>query len=312
MTTINTDDSPVSHPAAAKETKEQEEKPKKYPYLELLHQLQAISAAKFNTYDDDEEEDDSDLKNNNTTTSTSSKEEVEWDLSTDAQLATLLHEFTSHIQKRTYHVSSQIRHLQNSVNQVGITVGLVQHDIMQMSNEICMEQVVGEDDDDDDENDNREGAQTNNDDTHDDTNNNNIDDDDDDDSSADIARLEAEEKAAIQNGVKALSLFFDPKRKRSSMQQQQDKHGSSNSNNNNIDEGIITTSDTNTAEETNIIINTTITDGEENVIGENCYFYPAADADVFNSRPLPFIVGSREFMESSCSGGDGEFDRIED
>ena len=72
-------------------------------------------------------------------------------------------------------------------------------------------------------------------------------------------------------------------------------------------------SDTTTtaAEETNIVINTTITDGEENFIGENCYFYPAADADVFNSRPLPFIVGSREFMESSC-GGDGEFDRIED
>lgn len=308
MTTINTDDSPVSHPAAAEETKEQQTNnnsmEKKYPYLELLHQLQSISAAKFNTFDDDD--DDSDLKNNNKTTSASSKVEKEWDLSTDAQLATLLHEFTSHIQKRTHQVSSQIRNLQNSVNQVGITVGLVQHDMMQMSNEICMEQVVGEDDDDD----NGVGDQTNNnDDTHDETNNNI--DDDDDDSSADIARLEAEEKAAIQNGMKALSLFFDPKRKRSSMQQQQqDKNGGSN-NNNNIDEGIIPTSDTTAAEETNIIINTTITDGEENVIGENCYFYPAADADVFNSRPLPFIVGSREFMESSC-GGDGEFDRIED
>lgn len=297
MTTVNTDDSAVSHPMAADETKEQEKK--KYPYLELLHQLQSISAAKFNTDvddDDDENEDESDLKNNNTT-KTSSKEEVEWDLSTDAQLATLLHEFTTHIQKRTYHVSTQIKNLQNSVNQVGVTVGLAQHDMMQMSNEICMEQVVGEDDDDD-ENDNGEGIHTN---THDDTNDNNHDnDDDDDDSSADIARLEAEEKAAIQNGMKALSLFFDPKRKRSSMQQQQQDN----------DEGIITTSDT-TPEETNIVINTTITDGEENVIGENCYFYPAADADVFNSRPLPFIVGSREFMESSC-GGEGEFDRIED
>jgi hypothetical protein len=275
---------------------------KKYPYLELLHHLQAISSTKFNTHHDDEneEDDESDLKNNNTITISPTSSKEEWDLSTDAQLATLLHEFTSHIQKRTHHVSSQIKNLQNSVNQVGITVGLVQHDMMQMSNEICMEQVVGEDDDDDDENDNRKGAET-----HDDN------DDDDDDSSADIARLEAEEKAAIQNGMKALSLFFDPKRKRSSMQQQQqDKNGTSN--NNNIDEGIIPASDTTTAaEETNIVINTTITDGEENVIGENCYFYPAADADVFNSRPLPFIVGSREFMESSC-GGDGEFDRIED
>jgi hypothetical protein len=281
---------------------------KKYPYLELLHHLQAISSTKFNTHHDDEneEDDESDLKNNNTITRSPTSSKEEWDLSTDAQLATLLHEFTSHIQKRTHRVSSQIRNLQNSVNQVGITVGLVQHDMMQMSNEICMEQVVGEDDD---ENDNGVGVKTNNnDDTHDDTNNN-IDDDDDDDSSADIARLEAEEKAAIQNGMKALSLFFDPKRKSSSIQQQRDKNGTNS--NNNIDEGIIPTSDTTAAEETNIIINATITDGEENVIGENCYFYPAADADVFNSRPLPFIVGSREFMESSC-GGDGEFDRIED
>jgi len=39
------------------------------------------------------------------------------------------------------------------------------------------------------------------------------------------------------------------------------------------------------------------------MIGDNCYFYPAADSDVFNQRPLPFIVGSREFMESCCNRG---------
>lgn len=41
---------------------------------------------------------------------------------------------------------------------------------------------------------------------------------------------------------------------------------------------------------------------EDDVIGENCYYYPSAEADGFNQRPLPFIVGSREFMESSHAG----------
>ena len=45
------------------------------------------------------------------------------------------------------------------------------------------------------------------------------------------------------------------------------------------------------------------------MIGDNCYYYPAAEADGFNQRPLPFIIGSREFMESCsfpcCSVGGG-------
>ena len=38
------------------------------------------------------------------------------------------------------------------------------------------------------------------------------------------------------------------------------------------------------------------------IFGENCYYYASAEEDGFNQRRLQFIVGSREFMESSCAG----------
>jgi len=106
------------------------------------------------------------------------------------------------------------------------------------------------------------------------------DDDIDDNSSADIARLEAEEQSAIADGMKALELFFDPKRPN-----QSSGDGSNGSGGGEGD---------------------TMIDVEEDIIGENCYYYASAEADGFNQRPLPFIVGSREFMESSCAGLGGD------
>ncbi len=241
-------------------------------YLVLSNRLQALSSTRNETQDDGDEIEDP-------TKDTSQQQSNEWDLSTDALLATLLHEVSSHIQTRTHHVSSEIRALQNSVNQVGVEVGLVQQKWMKKSHDICMEQVVGDDESDsesgDDARRNKLSAQQD-------------EEEDDDDSSADIARLEAEERDAIQNGMKALSLFFDPKRRKSKKKSNEDDVDD--------DEDI---SDEDLHD--NIVISTE----EDNMIGDNCYFYPAADEDSFNQRPLPFIVGSREFMESSCSVGGG-------
>lgn len=251
-----------------------------YPHLQLLSRLQAISSTRNDTDDDNKSEDPS------TDDQQQEQSNNEWDLSTDALLATLLHEFSSHMQSRTHHVSSEIQALQKSVNQVGVEVGLVQQQWMKKSHDICMEQVVGEDDESDD--DSEEGD--------DDVGTNKLstqpqqeevdDDDDDDDSSADIARLEAEEKAAIQKGMKALSLFFDPKRK----SKKKETDDVVDDNNDDISE-----------DDNNIVISTE----EDNMIGDNCYYYPAAEADGFNQRPLPFIIGSREFMESCSVGGGG-------
>eukprot|EP00804_Cyclotella_cryptica_P022606 CCRYP_009477-RA/>CCRYP_009477-RA protein AED:0.45 eAED:0.45 QI:0/-1/0/1/-1/1/1/0/131 len=97
---------------------------------------------------------------------------------------------------------------------------------------------------------------------------------DDDDSAAEIARLEAEEQAAIRDGMKELSLLFDPKQSTKisenfGFDDDDDLHAYN---------------------------------GDDDVIGDSCYYYPSAKDDAFNQRPLPFIVGSQEFMESSSDG----------
>jgi len=280
------DDVPASTNPADRHQQQPTSSSMAYPHLELLSRLQSISSTRNNNEADDNDEIKDPAADHNTTKDNPQQQQQsnnEWNLSTDALLATILHELSTHIQSRTHHVSSEIRTLQKSVNQVGVEVGLVQQQWMKKSHDICMEQVVGEDDESDDDSESGEEG-------GDDVVRNKIsaqqqqqqeddDDDDDDDSSADIARLEAEEKAAIQNGMKALSLFFDPKRK-------------SKKKSNDDDDDISDESD----HHDNMVISTE----EDNMIGDNCYFYPAADADVFNQRPLPLIVGSREFMESCC------------
>mmetsp|Transcript_30892 Transcript_30892/g.45456 ORF Transcript_30892/g.45456 Transcript_30892/m.45456 type:complete len:280 (-) Transcript_30892:50-889(-) len=270
------DDVPASNNPADPDHQQPTSSNMAYPHLELLSRLQSISSTRNNNEaDDDDEIEDPAADHNTTKDKPQQQSNNEWNLSTDALLATILHELSTHIQSRTHHVSSEIRTLQKSVNQVGVEVGLVQQQWMKKSHDICMEQVVGEDDESDDDSESEEGG--------DDVVRNKIsahqEEEDDDDSSADIARLEAEEKAAIQNGMKALSLFFDPKRK-------------SKKKSNDDDDDI--------SDESDHHDNMVISAEEDNMIGDNCYFYPAADADVFNQRPLPLIVGSREFMESCC------------
>lgn len=193
-------------------------------------------------------------------------------------MSTLLNEFSSHVASRTHRTAAEIRALQDSVNDAGVDVALVQTQFMKRSADIFMEQVVGEDDDSDEtdseEEEEDEGDAEDGDKQTSGRNEERSDDKDDDDSSADIARLEAEERSAIADGMKALGLFFDPKR------------GSGGDGGSGDGE--------------------TMMDSEEDIIGENCYYYPSAEEDGFNQRPLPFIVGSREFMESSSAGLGGE------
>ena len=74
--------------------------------------------------------------------------------------------------------------------------------------------------------------------------------------------------------MKALNLFFDAKRP------QQGSDSESGVNNNQIVEST-----------------------EQDMVGDNCYYYAAAEEDMFNQRPLPFVIGSREFVESLASRG---------
>ena len=215
----------------------------KYPYSPLLQQLESKAYQ-----------------------SLSSPESSPWDLSHDALLATLLHEFSNHIVRRTREVSMEVRKLQSSVNKVGVDVALVQNEWMKSNRCIFIEQVVKEDVDGDQGNkrDNKVQKEEKMIDTV---------VEEDDDSAAEIARLEAEEQSAIHHGMKALSIFFDHKQSKENSEHDHDDLG--------FDDDV------------NV---------DDDVIGDNCYYYPSAGEDAFNQRPLPFIVGSREFMESSCAG----------
>ena len=105
-----------------------------------------------------------------------------------------------------------------------------------------------------------------------------------DDSSADIARLEEEERSALAEGMRALHLFYDPRRPPKS----NGGAGKANDTGSGNEDG---------RNGSSAGSNRQLTDAEEDVIGEHCYHYPAADADGFNQRPLPFYIGSREFVE---------------
>jgi len=267
--------------------------PPAYPYSQILQQLQskAIQAQDPDFLSNDNEEKvESSHATTTTTTRHSQTTSQPWDLSADALLATLLHEFSSHVASRSHHVASDIRQLQNSINESGVDVAICQTEFMKRSNEIFMEQVVGDEESESElegdevgvvgdvvDNDNK-GIQRKEERT--DGRDEDEDDDIDDNSSADIARLEAEEQSAIADGMKALELFFDPKRPN-----QSSGDGSNGSGGGEGD---------------------TMIDVEEDIIGENCYYYASAEADGFNQRPLPFIVGSREFMGGDIVGGDDD------
>ena len=267
-----------------------------YPYQRMLHRLQVKALTNSQQHQS---------SCRPSSSSSSSANNGAWDLSDDATLATILNELSIHIITRTTRAAFEIRDLHQSVNAAGVNVSLVQTEFMKCTNTMFVEQIVVTDDDDDKIIDNGESKLGNN-----NNNNNNRDnlahgeaarrlnqnddvgllsddDDDDDDSSADIARLEEEEKLAISDGMKALTLFFDPKRPIN------DSIGDNCGNNN--DGG-----GNNTKRVSPMIMNNASEEEEEE--DNNCYYYPSATEDMFNQRPLPFIIGSREFMESSCVG----------
>lgn len=259
-----------------------------YPYLPLLRRLQENASIRNHaeaTVDVNNGGKDSQSENND--------HQRPWDLSTDALLATLLHEFSSHVASRTHHLMSEIRTTQNSVNRVGVDVAICQTEFMKQSADIFMEQVVGDDESESDTEEEEAKSGGDNEDAEKSSDlNEQQSDEADDDSTAEIARLEAEEQSAITDGMKALALFYDPKRP---------KEKCSNEGGEENGEG-----------EVMLKMCDSMTDAEEDIIGESCYYYPSAEEDVFNQRPLPFIVGSREFMESSYTCGLGEGNKQEE
>jgi hypothetical protein len=282
-----------------------------YPYLHLLRDLQSRAMMRTSTATAGPPSpsiDDRRVKCEEETTMMTSSKSKTWDLSDDARLVTALHEFTKHAMRRVTDVSNGVRDLQVSINDVGIDVSLLRTEYARIGDARFLEQSVATDDLDDDvasSCEERDAGGRNGDvvvDDH-DVDEHEGNDDGDDDSSASIARLETEERSAISDGMMALRLFYDPNRRTSGGivgvdGGDSDYHDAGGG----VGEG---------GHVGGVTMSTMIDDddrGEKEADGggigydDDCYYYPCADDDVFNHRPLPFIIGSREFMESGCAG----------
>ena len=188
-----------------------------------------------------------------------------WDLSADALLATCLREYSTHLARQTQTIATDIRNLGHRLSQVEIEVRQCQSDFADKSSKLFIEHAVAEDVPDDEIDRSQNLARDVG--------------GDDADSSADIARLEEEENSAIAEGMKALALFYDPMRRRPATE--------------NSSEGDESGDGAQRAE------SDYLADASH---GDDCCFYPSAEHDIFNNRPLPYIVGSPEFYQSSSAG----------
>ena len=268
-----------------------------------------------------------------------------WDLSDDAKLVSVLREFTIHAMRRVIDVSSEVRTMQLSINDVGADMSSLRTEYCRLCDAVFLEQstdaTTNDVDDDcydiveidggvtggakDDANRERPppssslvregrgvGARNGdvlavNDDMHGEDDDSD-DEDDDDDSSASIARLETEERSAISDGMKALRLFYDPNGRTIA------DAGGNGGDDHDAGEGgggvgggrVVGDATVSTTIENDDDIGREVDarDGNEGTgyVDDWYYYYPCADDDTFNQRPLPFIIGSGEFMDSDCAG----------
>lgn len=185
-----------------------------------------------------------------------------WDLSADALLATCLREYSTRLARQTQTIATEIRNLGHRVSQVEIEVRQCQSDLADKSSKIFIEHAVAEDAPDETDRDRHLPRELGGDDA---------------DSSADIARLEEEENSAIAEGMKALALFYDPMRRQPATDNSSEggeSGGAAGAESDYLDASH----------------------------GDDCCVYPSAENDIFNNRPLPYIVGSPEFYQSSSAG----------
>jgi len=205
-----------------------------------------------------------------------------WTLAQDADLALFLEEFSLHIQRRAAEVARSAGQLDDKLRRASAAVHAANLQFSCLTNERFVEQVVVVTNEEEeeaeiwDENDDksRKAVKV-------DPNNS---DDEDDDNDDDDATTEREEGAAIADGLKALSIFYDPA-------------AAATSDGGGMQGGY-------GAPDADHYFGL---DGED----DSCYYYESNPADVYNHRPLPFVVGSREFLESTDAGLGGE-DEVEE
>jgi WASH complex subunit FAM21 len=190
----------------------------------------------------------------------SSAHHQSWSLADDARLATFVQEFTVHIQRRVEEIADAVLDLEDKAGRAALSVELAKSAFLTLPDERFVEQVVG------DLGDNSHDASASDHGPESSVEGGDEQEEEERDAELNMQRLEEE---AIQDGMKALSIFYDPA---SAVGGEADHYF-----------------------------------GLDPVDDSACY-YDSAPADQFNQRPLPFVVGSREFLESTDAGLGDDFE----
>mmetsp|Transcript_17340 Transcript_17340/g.21201 ORF Transcript_17340/g.21201 Transcript_17340/m.21201 type:complete len:239 (-) Transcript_17340:227-943(-) len=203
------------------------------------------------------------------------------DLSKDVKLCSLLQSLSHHIHDRTSHIATSLRELEQKSNTVDYEVSRTITASLYQSDHTSMIYQASENDEKDEkgvrvpiwsENENELSNQSNHENLK---NNSNLYDDEEDELG--LHQMQKEEEEAVQDGIKALSIFHD--------------HTSSNNNHCHRYDDYFGIEDI---------------DKDEEEDDDSFYDYESAANDIFNQRPLPFIIGSVDFLESIDGGIGGD------
>ena len=220
-------------------------------------------------------------------------------LSNDVQLCTLLQSLSHHVQKRTYELSSSISKLESKLQHVDYNINrVIMLDAMQSDYQSMLFHAAADDD-----NHKYDYHSINNNMNSDDGNQKNVSDDNEinqrdegekpptkshsntNNNESGLDKMQKEEDDAIQDGINALSIFHDPTAEANNAIHADNAIGGA---------GMGTTDYFGIEEE------------EEEDDEDSFYYYESSPADVFNQRPLPFIIGSVEFLDSVDGGIGGD------
>jgi hypothetical protein len=220
----------------------------------------------------------------------------------DVQLCTLLQSISHHIHNRTHQLASSLSRLESKLQHVDYNVNRV---ILLDSLYADFQSVLVKNTDDDDDDDKKKNyfSSTNVSSSESKNNNEDVIADEErsnktkisDKSHNGLEKLQREEDEAIQQGFMALSIFHDhtaPSESPAPATKTNMQH--QNSNNYNVSNPYFEEEDL------------------EEDDDDSFYYYESSSGDIFNQRPLPFIIGSMEFWGSVDGGIGGEVVSEED
>ncbi len=227
---------------------------------------------------------------------TSSSRDVNNNSNKDVLLCTLLQSISHHVHNRTHQLASSLSHLESKLQHVDYNVNRA---ILLDSLYADYQSVLVQNTDDDKKkycssvntcstNTSSESKENNDKDIIDNEEERTDEMKNSNKNSSGLEKMQQEEDEAIQQGFMALSIFHDHTASDAPVVATNIQH---QQNNNNISNPYFEEEDM---------------DDDDDDDDDSFYYYESSPGDIFNQRPLPFIIGSMEFLESVDGGIGGE------